>query len=119
MKVLQIPMSDEEWEKLEEKATSEGITTTQYVKNLMFPENDFQKWFPLLLQKVEDMEDVCSFTLRDIMVERWIEIPKGTKLAMGRVFFSLVDSGKIPHVSKNGINSSKTQCYMKDSNGEL
>ncbi len=112
-KVIQIPVSDDEYAKLEEKANIEGSTIAQYVKDIVLPGNDFRRWFPELINRVNSMKMGTDFNIRAVMATDWVSIPKGIKLALGRVFYQHVDAGKIANVTATHMDSAKTQWYSK------
>ena len=112
-KVIQIPVSDDEYTELVEKANAEGSTIAQYIKNIVFPGNDFRRWFPELINRVNSLAMGTDFNIRAVMATDWANIPKGIKLALGRVFFQHVDVGRIANVAATQMDSAKTQWYTK------
>ena len=115
-KVIQIPVSDDEYSMLEEKANAEGSTIAQYVKDIVLPGNDFRRWFPELIRRVNSMPMGTDFNIRAVMATDWVSIPKGIKLALGRVFYQHVDAGRIANVTATQMDSAKTQWYKKEAN---
>jgi len=113
-RVIQIPLTDTEYAKLEEKATAAGSTLAQYIKDIVLPGNDFRRWFPELLRRVEAMEMGTKFNIRAVMGTDWISIPKGIRLALGRVFYQHVAASKVTDVSATEMDSAKTQWYKKE-----
>ena len=112
-RVIQIPVTQAEYEKLEEKANAEGSTITRYIKDIILPENDFRRWFPELLMRVNSLEIGTEFNIRAVMGTDWLNIPLGIKLALGRVFFKQVIAGRIVNVTTTQADSAKTQWYTK------
>jgi len=113
-KVIQVTLTDEEYVELEQKALAEGNTINQYLKNLAFPNNDFKRWFPDLLRRVDAMSGGTEFNIRAVMAVDWLVIPRGIRLALGRVFFQHVDAGKIENVTATEPDSSRVQWYIKE-----
>ena len=112
-KVIQILVSDDEYAELEEKANADGSTIAQYVKDIVLPGNDFRRWFPELISRVNLLKTGTDFNIRAVMATDWVSIPKGIKLALGRVFFQHVDAGKVANVTATQMDSAKTQWYTK------
>ena len=112
-RVIQIPVSDREYEQLAEKANAEGSTIVRYIKDIVIPGNDFQRWFPELLNRVNSLEIETEFNIRAVMATDWVNIPKGIKLSLGRVFYQHVDSGRVANVTPLCMDSAKTQWYQK------
>jgi len=120
-KVIQVPFSDEEYDKfLEEKAKANASDSTdaQFIKDVILPANDFRRWFPELLQRVDALENGTAFNIRAVMATDWVNIPKGIRLALGRVFFQHVDANKVENVTATQMDSAKTQWYVKGENHE-
>ena len=113
-RVLQITLTDDEYAELEQRATVEGSTINQYVKNIIFPNNDFKKWFPELTRRVNDMPMGTEFNIRAVMATDWSVIPKGIRLALGRVFYQHVAANKIKNIRATEPDSAKTQWYIKE-----
>ncbi|MDD2972559.1 MAG: DUF1413 domain-containing protein [Lachnospiraceae bacterium] len=112
-KVINITLTDEEYEELNIKA--QDVTVNQFIKNILFPNNDFNKWFPELKKRVEELSDNTQFNIRIVMATDWMKIPKGIRLALGRVFYQQVDCGNIDSVRVLELDANKTQWYEKTS----
>lgn len=113
-RVLQVTLTEEEYADLEQKAIAEGCTINQYVKNVIFPNNDFKKWFPELLRRINAMPRGTKFNIRAVMGTDWAVIPKGIRLALGRVFYQNVAANKVEDVRATEPDSAKTQWYIKE-----
>jgi alkylated DNA nucleotide flippase Atl1 len=116
-KVIQVLFSDDEYAKfLEEKVRqkAEGSTDAQFIKDIIIPNNDFKRWFPELLRRVDLIEFGTLFNIRAIMATDWVNIPKGVRLALGREFFRSLDSEKVKDISVGEKDSAKTQWYIKE-----
>lgn len=115
-KVIQVVLSDAEYEKFLEskvKAKADDSSDAQFIKDIILPSNDFRRWFPELLRRVELMDNGTQFNIRAVMATDWVNIPKGIRLALGRVFFQHVDSNKVNNVRVTEMDSAKTQWYVK------
>ena len=113
-RVVQIPLSDDEFAKLEEKANAEGSSISQYIKDIVLPGNDFRRWFPELLHRVESVSNGTKFNIRSVMGTDWINIPKGVRLALGRGFYKHVAVNKLKNVYATEMDSAKTQWYKAE-----
>jgi len=116
-KVIQVPFSDMEYAKfLEEKinAGAEGNTDAQFIKDVLFPNSDFSKWFAELLRRVEALSNMTRFNIRAVMGTCWVEIPKDIRLRLGRIFYNYVVAGKVANVRDTEKGNDKTQWYIKE-----
>ena len=93
MKVIQICISDAEEIELKDKALAAGwATPSDYVKNLLFPESTFQKHYATLMKRVKEAPENFIFSVGSLMGDDWRTLDKGTRLALGRVFYKQVKS---------------------------
>ena len=118
-KIVQLTFSEEQFQELERRAGT--LSVQQYLIGREFPQNDFNKWFPILLERVSEIRnDGRQFTVREVMSTDWNLIPKGIKLSLGRVFFQrVVDNDvnrKVFNVRPLEPDKSKTQKYIKEAN---
>jgi hypothetical protein len=115
-KVVQVAFSDDEYTQLLEekkKANAEGYTDAQYIKSTILPDDDFDKWFPELLRRVDAMKTGTKFNIRAVMATDWVDIPKVIRLRLGRVFYNHVVAGKVEFVRDTVKGNDKTQWYQK------
>ena len=113
-KVIQIAVTDAEYSELSKKAAAMGFTISRYVKLQILPNEDFKKWFPELILRVNKLPSGTPFNIRAVMGTDWTIIPKGIKLALGRVFFQHVAAVKVNNVKATEPDGSKTQWYIKE-----
>jgi len=115
-KVVQVTFSDNEYAQLLEekkKANAEGYTDAQYIKSIILPDEDFDKWFTELLHRVGSMKMGTKFNIRAVMATDWVDIPKVIRLRLGRIFYNHVVAGKVQHVRETVKGNDKTQWYQK------
>ncbi|MDR2649948.1 MAG: single-stranded DNA-binding protein, partial [Clostridiales bacterium] len=79
------------------------------------PLNDFKIWFPKLLGRVDKLENGTIFDIRAVMGTDWLVIPKGIRLALGRVFYQHVDKGLVNNVHPHEIANTRPATYIKQS----
>lgn len=116
-KNVQLTLSDEQYEELERRAGT--LSVQQYLIGREFPQNEFDKWFPILLERVNEIpNDGRQFTIREVMSTDWGLISKGIKLSLGRVFFQHVvdqdEMRRVKNVRPMEPDKSKTQKYVKE-----
>jgi hypothetical protein len=108
---ITLTLTEEQYKELEKRAGQSSIQ--QYILAREFPSNDFNTWFPELLKRVESLPANTKFNLKLIMSTDWVGIPRGIKLALGRVFYQNVVAEKIKDVVIEGADSSNVQWYLK------
>ena len=114
-KIIQVSVTDAEYNELTLKAEEHGLSIPRYLVSQGLPDNDFQKWFPELVARVSAIQGGTSFNVREVFGVDWKRIPKGIRLALGRVFYQQVSTGgKIPNVKATGADGAKVQWYYKD-----
>jgi len=115
-RVIQVPFSDDEYEKFiteKAKANAENSSDAQFIKDVVLPNNDFRRWFPILLKRVDELSYGTNFNIRAVMGTDWVNIPKGIRLALGRVFFQHVHADNGINAKATALDSAKVQWYVK------
>lgn len=110
-KIVQITFTDEQYSELESQAGDQKIQ--HYIIKQLFPDNDFERWFPELLFRVKKIPKGMKFNISAVLGTDWINIPKGIRLSLGRVFYQHVAANKISEVKAIEQDSAKTQWYQK------
>jgi len=114
-KVVQLSLTDKEYENLEQRAGKEGVSVPFYIKSIILEDTEFQKWFKDLLSRVAQIPK-GDFNLKSVFgIADWSSIPKGVRLALGRAFYNHVVANKIPDVIATEKDSANTQWYRKES----
>ena len=114
MKVIQVIVQDNEYESLSKRALAGGWpSVAEFIKAEMLPDNDFKKWFPVLMSQAERLPSGTTFTVSTLLGADWESIPKGVRLALGRVYYSQVAGKKIPGIKSAGNKNSSSQRYFK------
>jgi hypothetical protein len=110
-KVVQMTFTDEQYAELKKRAGDQIIQ--HYLLGREFPKNDFEKWFPELLLRVGEIRNGTKFNIKAVFGTEWINIPKGIKLSLGRVFYQQVNASKVLNVHASERDKAKTQWYIK------
>ena len=113
-KIVQVSLTDAEYETLALSAEKEGVPVSLYIKSKVFEDTDFQKWFKELLERVDQYPSgEHYFNLKSVFGANWHTIPRGIRLALGRAFYNYVMSDKMPNVAATNKDSANTQWYKK------
>ena len=112
-KVIQVSVTDTEYAELEKKAKEHGFSIPRYLVSQSLPDNDFKKWYPELISRVNALESGTIFNIREVFATDWKDIPKGIKLALGRVFYKNILEKDISDVAILDKNDTKIQWYEK------
>ena len=112
-KIIQVSVSDTEYTELERQAKEHGFSIPRYIVSQLVPDNEFKKRYQELISRVNDLESGTIFNIREIFGVYWKDIPKGTKLALGRVFYKKVLEKDISDVEILDKNDTKIQWYEK------
>lgn len=110
-RTLTLTLSAKQYSELEERAGK--LSIQQYLIAKEFPNNDFNLWFPELIKRVDKLPAGIKFNLKIIMSTDWIGIPRGIKLALGRVFYKNVAEGNIENVVAIISEEAQIQWYIK------
>ncbi|MCL2838656.1 MAG: single-stranded DNA-binding protein [Oscillospiraceae bacterium] len=118
-KVIQISVSNTEHAELERQAKEHGLSISRYIISQILPDNEFKKWYPELLLRVSKLESGTIFNIREVFATDWKDIPKGIKLALGRVFYKNVsdknvcDDYNVANIEILDKNDTNIQWYEK------
>ena len=107
---ISVTLTDKEYEDVKIKSQEAGLSISQYVKRNPICGDEFEERYEHLIQKAKSQANGSSFTVMSIFPD-WNEIPKGTKLSLGRNFYHLVKRGEVDGVVPDGKNSSNVQLY--------
>lgn len=112
-KVVQISLSENEYEYVSEKAANEGLTIPLFIKNVVFSDTEFSKRFNELKRRVQDIPAKNKFSIKSVFGSEWFNISTGTRLTLGRAFYKQVGDGFISNVTVLDKDSANTQWYQK------
>lgn len=117
---ISVTLTDKEYEQVKIKSQEVGLTISQYVKRNNICGDEFAKRYDYLIQKAKSQANGSAFTVMSLFPD-WNDIPKGTKLSLGRNFFHLVKRGEVEGIVPEGKNSSNIQLYksVKKIGGDL
>jgi hypothetical protein len=113
-KIISFGVSLDEFNEIQEKAKLKNMSISMYCKSIIFSESEFTKYYNYLIERIKIFPPNVIFTIRDIIKDEiWNRIPKGTKLAIGRQFYSQVNSKIIDYINIEGYGAAKTMRYSK------
>jgi len=113
-KIISFGVSIQEFNKIQDKAKLRNMSIAMYCKSIILSESEFTKYYDYLIDKIKIFPPNVTFTIRDIIKdEMWNTIPKGIKLAIGRQFYSQVNSKIIDNINIEGYGAAKTMRYSK------
>ena len=111
---ISIGFTKDEYSKIIELAQKDGFSISQYIKSKIIP-NEFNTKYKILIQEVSRLESNTIFTIKDILKEHgWDNISKGTKLSLGKHFYTNVNAENINNVKVKGYGVSGIMCYTKE-----
>ena len=111
-KSVQILFTDEELEYLEKEAAKEGLTVPLYIKGTVLQDNEFGKYYKVLVDKANKLSPGTRFNIKAIFGTDWT-MPKGVKLTLGKTYYNRVQDGTITNVKAEGKDSSNVMWYIK------
>jgi len=113
-KIISFGVSTGEFNEIKKEAKLRNMSISMYCKSIIFSESEFTKYYNYLIDKIKMFPPNVIFTIRDIIEdEMWGTIPKGIKLAIGRQFYSQVNSKIIDNINIEGYGAAKTMRYSK------
>ena len=113
-KTITIGLTNKEFNEIQDMAATENMSVSMYCKSILFSKSDFTVYYNHLINKVNEYPANVKFTIRDVIGdEMWDNIPIGTKLALGRQFYSQVHIGRIYDINIEGYGAAKTMRYSK------
>jgi len=113
-KIISFGVSNDEFDKIQDEAKQKNMSISMYCKSVIFKETNFTKYYNYLIERIKLFPPNVIFTIRDIIKDEiWNSIPKGTKLAIGRQFYSQVNSKIIDNINIEGYGAAKTMRYSK------
>lgn len=113
---IQFSANKNEYEKLKENANIKGVSISQYVKSIVFPEKDsFEKLWTEFLEKLAKYPTDVPFNVAYVMTEeRWRTFDRSTKLSIARLFNKKVMEGEFDGIVKFiGRSSGNVSTYKK------
>ena len=113
-KVVQISLSENEYNYVNEKAANEGLTVPLFIKSVILSDTEFGKRFDELKRRVRDVPVNNKFSIKSVFGSEWFNISTGTRLALGRAFYKQVGSSFISNVTILDKDSANTQWYRKN-----
>jgi hypothetical protein len=114
-KVLYIGVTNTEYEKIKGDAKNAMMTIPTYCKSKII-DTEFNIYYKLILEKIDELPSKFEFSIRQLLEgdeNNWENISRGVKLALGRQFYSQVDSKYIKTVNKKGYGKNGTMFYIK------
>ena len=112
-KVVQISLSENEYDYVSEKAANEGLTIPLFIKSVVLSYTEFSKRFNELKRRVQDVPANNKFSIKSVFGSEWFNISTGTRLALGRAFYKQVGNGSVSNVTILDKDSANTQWYQK------
>jgi hypothetical protein len=113
-KIVSFGVTNEEFQEILQKAKAKNMSISMYCKSIIIQKSEFTKYYKDLIKKVNEFPLNVIFTIRDLFENNiWDEIPKGIKLAIGRQFFSQVNTNIIDNIQIEGYGAAKTMRYSK------
>lgn len=114
-KVVQVSMSDQDYEYLAKRAEEKGITVSMFIKQSVLPRREYDEAFERLIKLVDDLKVGEEFSIRELFSNDWKKISKGTRLSLGRCFFQSIDKGQITNVRPlDRKDATHSQMYIKE-----
>lgn len=110
---VQISFTKEELNYLENLAKREDLTVPLYIKTKVLENTEFNKYFKELKEKVNRIKPGTEFNIKAVFGTDWLNIPKGVRLALGRIFYKYVAENNIKVTIKQK-DASNTQWYIKE-----
>ena len=107
--------TDAEYKELEDRAIEAKMSIPAYCKSKLI-DSEFSKNYKILLQLIERVPLNDEFSIRQLFENdgnRWESISRGTKLALGRHFYSQVHKKIIKTVGESGYGKYGTMFYVK------
>ncbi|KIL53485.1 hypothetical protein KP77_04610 [Jeotgalibacillus alimentarius] len=117
--IIKIDLTDEEYERLQEKAFSEKYPSIkEYIFKLLFnesPSYDYEKLLWQVKTGIEDMETGERFLISDLINEMvWTKIPLNVRKNLGRMVVYSVNNGTdFKNIVPDGKDSQGVQLYKK------
>ncbi len=111
-KSVQILLTENEYDTLEKQATKYGLTVPLYIKSIAVESNEFTDSYKKLMDKVDALPSGTRFTIKALFGVEWT-MAKGTKLTLGKTYYSRVLDGTITNVRAEGKDSSNVMWYVK------
>ena len=106
-----VTLTDKEYLEVVKLSKEKGLSISQYVKRYSIGNDDFDSLYDYLKNKAIEQPANKPFTVMSLFTD-WDEIDRGVKLSLGRCFYHLVKSGKLPGVEPAGKNTSNVQLYI-------
>lgn len=106
-----VTLTDKEYSEVVKLSKEKGLSISQYVKRYSIGNDDFDSLYDYLKNKAIEQPANKPFTVMSLFTD-WDEIDRGVKLSLGRCFYHLVKSGKLPGVEPAGKNTSNVQLYI-------
>lgn len=113
-KKFQIVVSEDEYKFLQKVASDKGISVSQYIRDKVFGENNFEEKWNRLVEKICRYPVGFEFDIA-MMVGRdeWAGYDKSTKLSLARTLHRQVISGELKNVDIIGKSASNVTVYVK------
>lgn len=108
--IISVPLTKAEHELAKKLAKEHGLPLAQCVKQFPLCDQVFEERFETLKQRAAAQPVGKPFTVMSLF-DDWGTLDRGLKLSLGRTFYHLVRSGKLPAVRPAGKNSSNVQLY--------
>jgi len=112
-KTLQVRISEQEHEYLQNEAKKLGVSLSSYVKGMILPNNEFKKCFAELKNKTERIPIGTKFDVKSVFGTDWHTFSRGTRVALGSAFYNYAKSSNCTNICPTHKDSSSVQWYEK------
>ena len=109
---VQLLFDQDEFEELQTEADKHGLTVPLYIKSVVVQDSDFDRYYRILLEKVDALPDQTNFTIPRLFGVDW-NMKRGIKANLGKTFYNRVMSGVITNAVPTGKDSSNVMWYEK------
>lgn len=111
-KIVQLVLTEKEYNKLSEEAKKKGVTVPFYIKSKVLDGYDLEIYMKQLLKKVDNLPKGVKFNIKTLFGIDW-NMDRGIKLALGRHFYKMVESNMVKNVKIDKKDSSNIMWYEK------
>nr|WP_172596768.1 single-stranded DNA-binding protein [Clostridium butyricum] len=110
---VQVSFTETEIELVKKLANEAGLTIPQFLKHKALEDGEFSKRLSELKEKVARIPSGTKFSIKLVFGTDWLNISRGTKLSLGKNFYTQVTQNMITGVEVAEKDSSNTQFYIK------
>ena len=121
---VQFVVTDSEYDTLKNRASTKGISISQYVKDMVFAQDmaeegktSFDEIWNEFKEKLKLYPDNLEFNVATVMTyNRWKKLDKSSKISLARQFNTAIKTGKesqFKNIILVGRSSSNVSIYKK------